>query len=134
MAVPTSSAALLFPRHHPQLGSRAGYWPRIRCLNVPRSACSLSTVAFLVISVCSYGLFGAKSLHPDILRNFTVKALSPLVWTPLAQACERGCRAMCALEHACAAVRAYNTAPVRHASDDARSSLTPAVLSPAPAT
>jgi hypothetical protein len=43
-------------------------------------------VAFLVISVCSYGIFGAKSLHPDVLRNFTVKALSPLVWTRLAQA------------------------------------------------
>ena len=45
-------------------------------------------MAFLTISICSYGIFG-KNLHPDILRNFTVKALSPLVWTRLAQAGEQ---------------------------------------------
>jgi hypothetical protein len=49
---------------------------------------SVSTLAFLVISVCSYGLFGAKELHADILQNFTVSALSPFVWTRLAQAGE----------------------------------------------
>ncbi|KAI3429598.1 hypothetical protein D9Q98_005684 [Chlorella vulgaris] len=53
---------------------------------VSAAALSLSTIAFLIIAVCSCGIFGAKNLHPDILRNFTVKALSPLVWTRLAQA------------------------------------------------
>lgn len=54
--------------------------------NVSAVALSLSTFAFLVISVCSYGLFGAKHLRPDVLENFTVDALSHLVWTRLAQA------------------------------------------------
>jgi hypothetical protein len=60
----------------------------VACLPACLPACSLSTIAFLIIAVCSCGIFGAKNLHPDILRNFTVKALSPLVWTRLAQACE----------------------------------------------
>ncbi|PSC69367.1 putative sodium-coupled neutral amino acid transporter 6 [Micractinium conductrix] len=50
-------------------------------------ALSLCSAAFLLISVCSYGLFGAKELHPDILSNFTVQALEAFVWTRLAQAC-----------------------------------------------
>ncbi|KAL4855219.1 Histone H2AX [Chlorella vulgaris] len=53
---------------------------------VSAAALSLSSIAFLIIAVCSCGIFGAKNVHPDILRNFTVKALSPLVWTRLAQA------------------------------------------------
>ncbi|KAI7843066.1 hypothetical protein COHA_003238 [Chlorella ohadii] len=55
--------------------------------NVSIVAVSLSTVAFLVISVCSYGIFGAKGLRADVLSSFTVKALQPIVWTRLAQAC-----------------------------------------------
>lgn len=49
-------------------------------------ALSLSTLAFLVISGSCYGLFGRKDLAPDVLENFTVKALEPLVWTQVARA------------------------------------------------
>ena len=34
------------------------------------------------------GIFGAKGLKADVLSSFTVKALQPIVWTRLAQACE----------------------------------------------
>ena len=37
---------------------------------------------------CSYGLFGQAAMEADVLRNFTVAALEPLVWTRLAQAGE----------------------------------------------
>lgn len=47
-------------------------------------ALTICTAAFLIISVCSYGLF--SKVQPDVLRNFTVDALSGLVWTRLAQA------------------------------------------------
>ncbi|KAL4443859.1 hypothetical protein ABPG75_011596 [Micractinium tetrahymenae] len=47
-------------------------------------ALTISTTAFLIISVCSYGLF--ERVQPDVLRNFTVDALTAFVWTRLAQA------------------------------------------------
>ncbi len=37
------------------------------------------------------GIFGAKGLRADVLSSFTVKALQPIVWTRLAQACECAC-------------------------------------------
>lgn len=39
-------------------------------------------------SNCLAGIFGAKGLKADVLSSFTVKALQPIVWTRLAQACE----------------------------------------------
>ena len=52
-------------------------------------ALSLSTAAFLLISVSCYGVFGGKGIEADVLRNFTVDALEPLVWTEVAQAGEQ---------------------------------------------
>lgn len=54
--------------------------------NVSAVALTLSTAAFLLISVSCYGLFGRRELKPDVLRNFTVDALRPLVWSEAAQA------------------------------------------------
>lgn len=45
----------------------------------------ICTVVFLVISVSSYGVFG-KGVDADIIGNYTVDALSKLVWPDLAQA------------------------------------------------
>ena len=52
---------------------------------VGASALGVCTAVFLVISICSYGLFGEKGIEADVLNNFTVDALTPLVWTQLAQ-------------------------------------------------
>lgn len=48
------------------------------------AAVLLCTVAFAVISVCSYGVFGKKT-SPDVLNNYSLKALEKLLWTPLAE-------------------------------------------------
>jgi hypothetical protein len=63
--------------------------------SVTTVALSLSTLAFLAISVSCYGLFGRSELKPDVLRNFTVSALEPLVWTQVAQAGEALCGWCC---------------------------------------
>lgn len=54
--------------------------------NVSIVALSLASFAILLISLSCYGLFGRHALRPDVLSNFTVKSLEPLVWTQVAQA------------------------------------------------
>lgn len=48
------------------------------------AAVLLCTAAFAVIAICSYGVFGKKT-SPDVLNNYSLKALEKLLWTPLAQ-------------------------------------------------
>lgn len=51
----------------------------------------ICTVVFLIISICSYGVFGSD-LAPDVITNYTVEALGKLVWPDLAQAAFFGIR------------------------------------------
>lgn len=70
---------------HPALRGVA-YLREAHINSVNTVALSLSAAAFLLISVSCYGVFGGKGIEADVLRNFTVDALQPLVWTEVAQA------------------------------------------------
>ena len=53
---------------------------------VTGSSLAICTIAYAAIGVCSYALFG-RHVDADVLLEFTVDALSPMVPEPLAHAC-----------------------------------------------
>ena len=53
---------------------------------ITSTALVIATVCYAAIGVFCYGLFGGKDIDPDVLRNFTVDALQPLLSRKLAQA------------------------------------------------